>query len=85
MVREHIWEIRKRGAGLVLAATEMDPDREEFLDAHVPECSACYRDLILELADQLSAANVVEFGGREGAIEVLHDELETIRNLAARE
>ncbi|BBX34845.1 hypothetical protein MMAG44476_34736 [Mycolicibacterium mageritense DSM 44476 = CIP 104973] len=82
MVRAHIWAIRERGARLVLAAIDPDSDREEFLDAHVPECSACYRDLILELVDQASAWYQVEFGGRESAIEALHDELATIVKLS---
>lgn len=84
IVRAHIWALRELDVRLLLAATELDgPDSEEFLDAHVPECSACYRDLILELVAQFSAANQVEFGGREGAIKALHDELEIVLSLAA--
>jgi hypothetical protein len=64
---------QERTLRLVLAAA--DVSAEECLDEQVPECAACYRDLIVELASNCASSLNTLYKSPEVAREITQDEL----------
>jgi hypothetical protein len=66
---------QERTLRLVLAAA--DASAEECLDEQVPECAACYRDLIVELASNCASSLMTLYSSPEAAKRITQDDLKS--------
>jgi hypothetical protein len=80
-LRGRLLLMQARTTRLLLAANDIN--EETYLDTEVPDCVACYREMLVELASQCVTTSTILYGDKAASMEELQSSLSFTLKMAS--